>query len=48
MECPSGEQLRYFMVENKVDLYTTWYGKTCRPSSQIDKLNSSLSVTTKP
>eukprot|EP00879_Flechtneria_rotunda_P004911 GHRR01005185.1.p1 GENE.GHRR01005185.1~~GHRR01005185.1.p1 ORF type:complete len:157 (+),score=18.27 GHRR01005185.1:292-762(+) len=24
IECPSGDQLRYSMLENKVDLYTTW------------------------
>eukprot|EP00877_Chromochloris_zofingiensis_P007219 jgi/Chrzof1/2750/Cz11g27240.t1 len=24
LSCPSGEQLRAFMLENKIDLYTTW------------------------
>jgi hypothetical protein len=24
VDCPSGEQLRYCLLDNKVDLYTTW------------------------
>ena len=34
MDCPSGEQLRYIMVDSKVDLYTTWYVLTHREQQQ--------------